>query len=95
MFRREHIGAILVEPVQGRGGIQIPARFGESGRIEHHHGKLAARGSVAREQIEDIGLTEIEIADAVRAGVGGAAVERGGGNLEGLARRRRQALPGA
>jgi 4-aminobutyrate aminotransferase-like enzyme len=24
MFRREHIGAILVEPVQGRGGIQIP-----------------------------------------------------------------------
>ena len=24
MFRREHIGAILVEPVQGRGGIQVP-----------------------------------------------------------------------
>ena len=24
IFRREHIGAILVEPVQGRGGIQVP-----------------------------------------------------------------------
>ena len=24
LFRREHIGAILVEPVQGRGGIQVP-----------------------------------------------------------------------
>jgi acetylornithine/succinyldiaminopimelate/putrescine aminotransferase len=24
LFRREHIGAILVEPVQGRGGIKVP-----------------------------------------------------------------------
>ncbi|MGA2279904.1 MAG: aspartate aminotransferase family protein [Verrucomicrobiota bacterium] len=26
IFRREHIGAILVEPVQGRGGIHVPPR---------------------------------------------------------------------
>ena len=51
--------------VAGVAASRLRRDLGEGRRVEHHQRKLAARGGVAGQQIEDVGFLEIDVGDAV------------------------------
>ncbi len=80
--REQAQGAQVDLLVAGDGGVEIAAALGEGRRIEHDQRKLPAGGRVAGEQVEDVGLVEVDVGDPVGLGVGAGGGERGAGAVD-------------